>query len=447
MQHMLMKATVTEATTDQGTFTAVISTASLDRDGDIIEPSAMVESLMKWTSLGKLVPLAYNHSEEVIGHIDPVSATVQNGEVIAKGFVDQSVPRGAEIWRLVKSGTLSFSFGFLYDPNADAEQVRGGRYRIKRLDIFEISAIPIAPANNDTRVLSYKSLDDIKDAVEEAKREAEQATMPEVPADAVIVEPEPEPELEPSPVVPVPSAEEIREMVLETTKELARDAQRDALPAPVDAMTKAFDSFKPAGRTAEQVAQNLDGLALDDGTLFVRLVNADEVVGVKSGAIKAVWSVAFINNLPDSAFLYVEAGEKDAEGKTTPRSKRHFPYKDADGSVDLPHLRNALARIPQSSLPQDVKDRLTRKAQGILDSSKSVDVTDKEKDPNRGGSRSVDPLVREVNTLATQFERDLFPRKQVTTPPPAPVSGPSPDELQRQAFEETMVHLRNEFNG
>jgi hypothetical protein len=136
-------------------------------------------------------------------------------------------------------------------------------------------------------------------------------------------------------------------MVLETTKELARDAQRDAPPAPVDAMTKAFDAFKPAGRTAEQVAQDLDGLALDDGTLFVRLVNADEVVGVKSGAIKAVWSVAFINNLPDSAFLYVEAGEKDAEGKTTPRSKRHFPYKDADGSVDLPHLRNAL-RVSRS---------------------------------------------------------------------------------------------------
>jgi hypothetical protein len=145
MQHMLMKATVTEATTDQGTFTAVISTASVDRDGDIIEPSAMVESLMKWTSLGKLVPLAYNHSEEVIGHIDPVSATVQNNEVIAKGFVDQSVPRGAEIWRLVKSGTLSFSFGFLYDPNADAEQVRGGRYRIKRSTSSRSARFPSRP--------------------------------------------------------------------------------------------------------------------------------------------------------------------------------------------------------------------------------------------------------------------------------------------------------------
>jgi hypothetical protein len=81
----------------------------------------------------------------------------------------------------------------------------------------------------------------------------------------------------------------------------------------------------------------------------------------------ATWTTAYINNLPDSAFLYVESGEKDADGKTTPRSKRHFPYKDDTGKVDLPHLRNALARIPQSSLPDDVKKRLTTKAQGILD--------------------------------------------------------------------------------
>lgn len=64
---------------------------------------------------------------------------------------------------------------------------------------------------------------------------------------------------------------------------------------------------------------------------------------------KAVWSTAFINNLPDSSFAYIESGgSKDEEGKTKPRSLRHFPYKDASGKVDLPHLRNALARAPQS---------------------------------------------------------------------------------------------------
>lgn len=64
---------------------------------------------------------------------------------------------------------------------------------------------------------------------------------------------------------------------------------------------------------------------------------------------KAVWTAAFINNLPDSSFAYVEpGGKKDDQGKTVPRSKRHFPFKNVAGKVDLPHLRNALARAPQS---------------------------------------------------------------------------------------------------
>lgn len=85
---------------------------------------------------------------------------------------------------------------------------------------------------------------------------------------------------------------------------------------------------------------------------------------------KAVWSRAYINTLPDSSFLYVEAGgKKDEEGKTVPRSLRHFPYKDATGKVDLPHLRNAIARIPQSKLglSADEIDRLQAKARKILE--------------------------------------------------------------------------------
>jgi HK97 family phage prohead protease len=84
----------------------------------------------------------------------------------------------------------------------------------------------------------------------------------------------------------------------------------------------------------------------------------------------AVWTTAYINDLPDSHFLYVEpGGSKDDQGKTVPRSLRHFPYKDASGKVDLPHLRNALSRIPQSKLPSEVKSRLTTKAQRLLENA------------------------------------------------------------------------------
>lgn len=57
----------------------------------------------------------------------------------------------------------------------------------------------------------------------------------------------------------------------------------------------------------------------------------------------AAMSSASINDLPDSDFAYIEpGGTKDSDGKTTPRSLRHFPIHDAT------HVRNDLARAPQS---------------------------------------------------------------------------------------------------
>lgn len=78
---------------------------------------------------------------------------------------------------------------------------------------------------------------------------------------------------------------------------------------------------------------------------------------------RAVWSSAFINDLPDSSFAYIEpGGEKDEDGKTVPRSKRHFPHHDASGKIDLPHLRNALARAPQSPFGPKAMPHLERHA-------------------------------------------------------------------------------------
>jgi HK97 family phage prohead protease len=69
-----------------------------------------------------------------------------------------------------------------------------------------------------------------------------------------------------------------------------------------------------------------------------------------------------INDLPDSAFAYIEpGGKKDDQGKTVPRSKRHFPIHDAA------HVRNALARAPQSPFGDKAmpKIRAAAKKMGI----------------------------------------------------------------------------------
>jgi hypothetical protein len=104
---------------------------------------------------------------------------------------------------------------------------------------------------------------------------------------------------------------------------------------------------------------NLDGDG--DGDM-----DDDDDPGRTDWKTKAVWTAAYINNLPDAAFLLIEdGGAKDSDGKTTPRSLRHFPYKNSSGEVDLPHLRNALARIPQSKLSADQKASALAKARRI----------------------------------------------------------------------------------
>jgi phage head maturation protease len=97
----------------------------------------------------------------------------------------------------------------------------------------------------------------------------------------------------------------------------------------------------------------------------------------------ATWSTEFIDNLPDSSFLYIEeGGKKDGEGKTVPRSLRHFPVKDADGKPAPDHVRNALARIPDSNLSPADKAEATAKAEAML---KTID-----------GGRSEDAGLRDL---------------------------------------------------
>jgi len=74
-----------------------------------------------------------------------------------------------------------------------------------------------------------------------------------------------------------------------------------------------------------------------------------------------VWTRAYVNDLPDDAFaIILPGGEKDEGGRAVPRNLRKFPHHDAGGKVDLPHLRNANARVPQSDLTDEQKAAASR---------------------------------------------------------------------------------------
>lgn len=799
MEHVLLKS-ATPTATDQGYFEAVISSASVDREKDIVSPTGMVSALRQWETTGKNIPLTWHHSTDaadIIGHIDPSSAKAVGNEVVVSGWVDQSTRRGKDAWRLVKSGTLGFSFGYL---PLDYHDRKGGGRDINALDVFEITATAI-PMNPDTRVVGWKAsmtLEEQRELAEAYARQAEAEQVPDVPAEESISDepvavhptppdaksqlrraadleresaqeaslqrrreeeaglpaipaastepkrdeptlppigdqrrratemerlseraairerrqreesqiadippappsqPQPEPRLavvpdavaqrrkateleqvmersaarerrqqeenqipsvagqptpESAPSVKVPDTEEqwrrsvdlAREVVKmvreeerqrlpdvpalpaepnpepvqrepapdtrsqlrkaaalerEATAERRREqdqrmptipepapdpepepkrkapetrAQRrkaaemeremeharrreeeKELPASTERLeVKAASDVGPAARAhlrglldyyrkkphpfgacvkdnrkrfgpgTERVCAVLKdlemgtthwrhggGKAVGDQTMpdaeaidamvqelydaaggdlekllemlwehmamhgdqpdmmgppsksldleapdiqiqrakaakyereaqraaevgefpnvpddlpgfaLLRVSNV-EMDGLADGSLKAVWSAAFENDLPDSCFLYVApGGKKDSDGKTTPRSLRYFPYKNSDGSVDLPHLRNALARIPQSNLPQDVKDRLTKKARSILDSqnSKSADALDGTTVP------PADPLRKHAEAVALEFASDgeslrKPPRQKVASKP------------------------------
>lgn len=93
----------------------------------------------------------------------------------------------------------------------------------------------------------------------------------------------------------------------------------------------------------------------------------------------AKWTRAYMNRLPDDAFLYVDkecVEVRDAQGRSHPLECRYFPFKNQAGNVDLPHLRNALARIPVTRLPSDVKSKVRDKAERLLSAEGGYERTE-----------------------------------------------------------------------
>jgi hypothetical protein len=111
-------------------------------------------------------------------------------------------------------------------------------------------------------------------------------------------------------------------------------------------------------------------------------------------AAKAKLSAGAINDLPDSAFAYIEPdGTKDSGGKTTPRSKRHFPVHDKA------HADNAAARIAQGAEFGDeakAKVAAAQKRFGESDAGKSAvagSETSVQTDPDGTIAKAVEDAV------------------------------------------------------
>ena len=75
---------------------------------------------------------------------------------------------------------------------------------------------------------------------------------------------------------------------------------------------------------------------------------------------------------PDACFIIEQGAEKDEDGKILQKFK-HLPHHskaatdpNANGTVDLPHLRNALARVGQVIPIKESKESFAKKARAHL---------------------------------------------------------------------------------
>lgn len=137
------------------------------------------------------------------------------------------------------------------------------------------------------------------------------------------------------------------------------------------------------------VRETVEFLGVDAFTR--RAVEAWPAWATATSVQRAVWSTSFVNDLPDSAFAVIEdGGTKDADGRTTPRSLRHFPHHGDGGAPDAAHVRNALGRIPQSKLSDPLKAKALAHVEGH---AKSMGIGDQKsrREPARGGVLMLDP--------------------------------------------------------
>lgn len=151
------------------------------------------------------------------------------------------------------------------------------------------------------------------------------------------------------------------------------------------------------------------------GNLYHDNVNTDV-------RIYAEWDTAFINDLPDAAFaIILPGGEKDDEGKTTPRALRKLPHHNAsvknateNESVDKPHLRNALARLPQTNLTTEQKRKALSHLQAharALEIGEAAEMTENQiekeekqmEDKMKQLQQELDNLKKEKEALEAKF--------------------------------------------
>ncbi|WP_188260862.1 HK97 family phage prohead protease [Azospirillum tabaci] len=150
----------TKSTGDAGEFEGYASTfGNVDQGGDVVEPGAFIESVVKAKADGRAIPMLWQHDQrEPIGIWKDIAEDTKGLYVRGQLLIDDD-PLAKRAHGLLKAKALGgMSIGYRIPAGGMVEdEKRRGVYRLKKLDLREISLVTM-PMNIQARVTSVKSI-------------------------------------------------------------------------------------------------------------------------------------------------------------------------------------------------------------------------------------------------------------------------------------------------
>lgn len=330
-------------------------------------------------------PMVFNHDPNiVIGSAVTKENLGDRARVVNRLASFRSVPKAEEVHSLMADGHLTSASYHFRNGLSRAHPSQPGVRLYTRADMMETSPVTFGSALGNKIVDVRSDVGSVLEvpSIDEMLRLAELGVIAEAGLRSLISEHYPLLRDHITIVTPVPEVAESQQDSGTGTRD-----EQDAAGGDEDSATLAA----AVDAALDEAANLLDGQDLrslpDPVQQALALVAAagvavDELLDVMGiddpdGGDRAQLSSADTNDLPDTAFAYIEpGGMKDGSGKTAPRSKRHFPVHDAA------HARNALAQASKSPFGDKAMPKILAAARkfGIETGQRSGNEPDEQTD-------------------------------------------------------------------
>jgi HK97 family phage prohead protease len=150
----------TKSVQDTGEFEGYASTfGNVDQGGDVVEPGAFIESIVKSKADKRTIPMLWQHKQqEPIGYWKDLAEDSKGLYVKGQLLIDDD-PLARRAHAHLKAKSIGgMSIGYRIPPGGIVEdEKRRGVSRLKTVDLREISLVTM-PMNLEARVTSVKSI-------------------------------------------------------------------------------------------------------------------------------------------------------------------------------------------------------------------------------------------------------------------------------------------------